>query len=95
MLRGKGFLVLEAGWVAKEHECDTMEEATEEAARIYAATEGRMRVIIYAPVALVQPKLGPDTELKITDIGKSAGLEKPKQLPAAPDQSPAAVSPDA
>lgn len=67
-LRGKGYIVLssESTNVA-EHA--TIEEATDEAVAQFVRSGKSARVIIYAPVGSLMPRLDPQTEVRFTSFG--------------------------
>jgi hypothetical protein len=73
-LRGKGFIVLPETQNLLEGypvEYATLEEAQDEAARLYARSNRTARIIIFVPLAAVGPKIDKTTEFRLTGFAKT------------------------
>ena len=71
-IRGKGFIVLTDDSNVPEY--TSVAEAQDEAIRLYVSRSRNARVILYAPIAVISPKIDKDTELKFTPFAERVNL---------------------
>lgn len=71
-IRGKGFIVLTDDNPATEY--SSVAEAQDEAVRLYVGRSRNARVILYAPIAVLSPKIDKETEIKFTPFARKLKL---------------------